>query len=154
MASLQMAANLNVRVIGGILDILLVLLGALLAIAGGFLTQRHQLKLDRAIREERLLIEIEERVRKIQADRDELATLDYDTALARVQFAREGLREEIKASYLSLERLAIQITSKKNRKIALHVLNAAREKNPREAETLLDAVLQCINPELIGSQRG
>ena len=57
-----MAANLNVRFIGGILDILLVLLGALLAIAGGFLTQRHQLKLDRAIREERLLIEIEERV--------------------------------------------------------------------------------------------
>jgi len=136
------------------LDILLVLLGALLAIAGGRLTQRHQLQLDRAVREENLLVEIEGRIRRLQADRDELASLDHDTPLAHVKFARERLREEIKASYLNLERLAIQITSKRNRSIALRVLRTAREQNPSEAEALLGAVLESINPELIGSQHG
>lgn len=131
------------------MDVLLVLLGALLAIAGGFLTQRYQLQLDRGIREENLLVEIEGRIRMIQSRRDELDSLSYETAVARVHFAREELQEEIKASYISLERLSIQITSKKNRNIALRVLGAARDRDPKEVEALLDAVLQCINPELI-----
>ena len=131
------------------MDLLLIVLGALLAVAGGFVTQRPQAHLDRLSKEENLLIEVKGCIRKILRIRAEIAGLPHKSYVASIKFSLDALEEAIANEYVGIQRAAIQLTSDQHRAIAVKLLNASKSQNSAEEAGQLKQMIQEINPKLM-----
>ena len=134
------------------MELLLVVLGALLAIGGGFLQQRLQQSLDQEKEENQLLFEAEGLLQRYHENRLRYADCpEAPVVLPQIQSKCKLELEEFSLR-MELQRGAIRIKSRKNRGLALCILKFAIDEGLRtdeERSSLQEAVRCAINQELV-----
>jgi len=133
-------------------ELIYIILGAFLAVGGGLLTQRNQLKLDAENEDDRLLWELNRILLDyspalksiIEASETERNSSGYTSGYKQAQLAIESYRDE-------LSKLSLRIRTKKHLPVALEVTRFALDYHldPERLYNLTRMVQLQANPRLI-----
>jgi len=134
------------------LELLLIILGAVLAVGGGLLQQRQQQILDREREEDALFFQVENMLQRYAENR--LRYADYPTSPVVLDQILNKNKLELEETLLRFElhRAALGIRSKEHRGLAMRILKLAIDEGDQtnnECSSLQDAVRRVINPELV-----
>jgi hypothetical protein len=134
------------------MSVLLIILGALLAVGGSFLAQRNQLIIDKRVNDQKLALEVVMLLYDYNCHIETLSKLPRKSATLQSKLDLSKEESDIVSILHRLVFMALKFESKENITLSFELSKFCLEENVQTAENVEKLITLCnklINPELV-----